>query len=178
MTQLPRGRVTLLFTDIEGSTALVQTLGPEYPIALARHRDLLREAVEGRQGVVLDTLGDETSNVFSEPAQAVAAAIEAQRSLTEHGFRVRMGIHTGEPSLAGGSYYGVDVHRAARIIEAGHGGQILASGSARGARSTRPASSCATLGAHELRGLAAPERGLPGRRRRARPGVPSAPCRQ
>ena len=123
--------MTLLFTDIEGSTALVQTLGPEYPIALGRHRDLLREAVEGRQGIVLDTLGDETSNVFSEPAQAVVAAIEAQRSLTEHGFRVRMGVHTGEPSLTGGSYYGVDVHRAARITEAGHGGQILASGSAR-----------------------------------------------
>src|SRR5262249_41026032 len=72
MTQLPRGRVTLLFTDIEGSTALVQTLGPEYPIALGRHRDLLRDAVEGRQGIVLDTLGDETSNVFSDAALAVA----------------------------------------------------------------------------------------------------------
>jgi DNA-binding NarL/FixJ family response regulator/class 3 adenylate cyclase len=157
MKQLPRGRVTLLFTDIEGSTALVQTLGAEYPIALGRHRDLLREAIERRQGVVLDTLGDETSNVFSEPAHAIAAAIEAQRSLTKHGFRVRMGVHTGEPSLTGGTYYGVDVHRAARITEAGHGGQILASGTAPELADgeefdLRP------LGEHHLRGLEGPEK--------------------
>src|SRR5262249_48129698 len=143
-------------TDIEGSTALVQTLGPEYPIALGRHRDLLREAVEAREGVVLDTLGDETSNVFSDPEQAVTAAVQAERLVGEDGFRVRMGVHTGEPSLTGGSYYGVDVHRAARITEAGHGGQILASGSASELADAtdfdlRP------LGPHQLRGLESPE---------------------
>jgi len=111
---LPRGRVTLLFTDIEASTSLVQSLGPEYPIALGRHRELLRDAVEAHEGTVVDMLGDETSNVFTDPTRAVTAALEAQRALRENDFRVRMGIHTGEPSQSGGSYYGVDVHRAAR----------------------------------------------------------------
>jgi len=155
MKDLPRGQVTLLFTDIEGSTGLVQTLGPEYPTTLGKHRELLREAVEQERGVVLDTLGDETSNVFAQPVQALAAAVDAQRSLLSFGFRVRMGLHTGEPSLSGGSYYGVDVHRAARITEAGHGGQILTS------RATCEllGGSCEfrALGAHRLRGLGAPE---------------------
>ena len=155
MTSLPRGRVTLLFTDIEGSTGLVQTLGPEYPTALGKHRDLLRQAVEGEGGIVLDTLGDETSNVFVEPVQALSAAVDAQRSLAAYGFKVRMGVHTGEPSLSGGSYYGVDVHRAARITDVGHGGQILASRPTfdllGGSWELRP------LGAHPLRGLEAPE---------------------
>jgi DNA-binding NarL/FixJ family response regulator/class 3 adenylate cyclase len=155
MTQLPRGQVTFLFTDIEGSTGLVQSLGPEYPTTLGRHRELIREAVERERGVVLDALGDETSNVFANPMQALDAAVDAQRSLAAHGFKVRMGIHTGEPSLSGGSYYGVDVHRAARITEAGHGGQILASRVASdllgGSCEFRP------LGTHFLRGLEAPE---------------------
>jgi DNA-binding NarL/FixJ family response regulator/class 3 adenylate cyclase len=155
MTDLPRGQVTLLFTDIEGSTGLVQALGPEYPTTLATHRQLLRDAVEREQGVVLDALGDETSNVFAQPMQALEAAVYAQRSLATYGFKVRMGIHTGEPSLSGGSYYGVDVHRAARITEAGHGGQILVSRATcdllAGSSEFRP------LGAHVFRGLDAPE---------------------
>jgi DNA-binding NarL/FixJ family response regulator/class 3 adenylate cyclase len=151
MTQLPRGRVTLLFTDIEGSTGLVLTLGPEYPIALARHRELLREAVEEHGGIVVDTLGDETSNAFVDAARAVSAAIEAQRALKTHGFRVRMGVHAGEPSLSGGSYYGVDVHRAARLTEAGHGGQILVSRPTRGLASGEW--EFRSLGSHLLRGL-------------------------
>ena len=155
MTHLPRGQVTLLFTDIEGSTGLVQSLGPEYPIALAQHRELLREAVEGREGIVVDTLGDETSNAFEEPSGAVAAAVEAQRGLRAHGFSVRMGIHTGEPAVSGGSYYGLDVHRAARLTEAGHGGQILVSDATRdlaaGSWEYR------SLGSHTLRGLKAEE---------------------
>jgi DNA-binding NarL/FixJ family response regulator/class 3 adenylate cyclase len=125
MTQLPSGRVTLLFTDIEGSTGMVQALGSEYAAMLGRHRDVLRRAVEGRGGRVVDALGDETSNVFVDPCDALGAAVEAQAELGAHGFRVRMGVHTGEPALSGDSYYGVDVHRAARITEAGHGGQIL-----------------------------------------------------
>jgi len=148
---LPPGRVTLLFTDIEASTSLVQSLGPEYPIALGRHRELLRDAVEAHEGTVVDMLGDETSNVFTDPTRAVTAALEAQRALRENDFRVRMGIHTGEPSQSGGSYYGVDVHRAARLTEAGHGGQILASGATRelavGSWEYR------SLGSHRLRGL-------------------------
>jgi DNA-binding NarL/FixJ family response regulator/class 3 adenylate cyclase len=148
---LPRGQVTLLFTDIEGSTGLVQSLGPEYPIALGRHRDLLREAIERHEGIVVDMLGDETSNVFTDPTRAVLAALEAQQALCECGFRVRIGIHTGEPSQSGGSYYGVDVHRAARLTEAGHGGQILVSDATRehavGSWEYR------SLGSHQLRGL-------------------------
>jgi DNA-binding NarL/FixJ family response regulator/class 3 adenylate cyclase len=152
MSDLPRGHVTLLFTDIEDSTGLVQSLGPEYPIALARHRELLREAVERQEGTVLDALGDETSNVFRDAARALAAAVEAQHALAAEGFPVRMGVHTGEPSLSGGSYYGVDVHRAARLTEAGHGGQVLASRTTRdhgadGSCGFRP------LGTHRLRGL-------------------------
>ncbi len=156
MTQLPRGRVTLLFTDIEGSTGLVQALGLEYPAMLDVHRELIRAAVEQQDGVVLDTLGDESSSAFARPLQALTAAVEAQRELCSSGFRVRMGVHTGEPSLRGGSYYGVDVHRAARITEAGHGGQILAS------RPTCDEVASALfefrgLGSHRLRGLREPE---------------------
>jgi DNA-binding NarL/FixJ family response regulator/class 3 adenylate cyclase len=156
MTTLPRGQVTLLFTDIEGSTGLVQRLGADYPAALGRHRDVLREVVERREGVVLDALGDETSNVFVRPSQALEAAVEAQRALAEEGLRVRMGIHTGQPSVSGGSYYGLDVHRAARITQAGHGGQILAS---RTTRELGGGTGCdfRALGPHRLRGLGAPE---------------------
>jgi len=155
MTQLPRGQVTLLFTDIEGSTALVQSLGPEYPIALGRHRDLLREAIEEEKGIVLDTLGDETSNAFSDPVRALVAAVRAQHELARHGFRVRMGIHTGEPAVSGGSYYGVDVHRAARITEVGHGGQVLVSGPTRD-HGDDTGCEFRSLGSHHLRGLDGP----------------------
>jgi DNA-binding NarL/FixJ family response regulator/class 3 adenylate cyclase len=151
MSRLPGGQVTLLFTDIEGSTGLVQSLGPEYPIALARHRDVLRQSVEEHDGVVVDALGDETSNVFVDAHGAVSAAIQAQRSLRADGFRVRMGVHTGQPSLSGGSYYGVDVHRAARLTDAGHGGQILASDTTRGLAAGDW--EFRSLGSHLLRGL-------------------------
>jgi DNA-binding NarL/FixJ family response regulator/class 3 adenylate cyclase len=156
MIELPRGRVTLLFTDIESSTALVQALGADYAARLGVHRDVLRTAVEARGGIVLDTLGDETSNVFVEPLDALTAAVEAQSALCAQGFRVRMGIHTGEPSLSGGSYFGLDVHRAARITEIGHGCQILASGSTRGRAAAAPFA-FRPLGRHHLRGLDTPE---------------------
>jgi DNA-binding NarL/FixJ family response regulator/class 3 adenylate cyclase len=157
MTDLPRGRVTLLFTDIEGSTGLVQALGPEYADMLGRHRDVLRAAVESRGGRVVDALGDETSNVFVDPCDALGAAVDAQAELGAQGFRVRMGVHTGEPSLSGDNYYGVDVHRAARITEAGHGGQILVT-----ERACEHAAGASfefrELGVVTLRGLDSPER--------------------
>jgi DNA-binding NarL/FixJ family response regulator/class 3 adenylate cyclase len=156
MTELPTGRVTFLFTDIEGSTALVQKLGPEYGRSLASHRDVLRDAVESRGGIVLDALGDETSNVFVEAVAALEAAVEAQSALSPQGFRVRMGVHTGEPSLSGRSYFGLDVHRAARITEVGHGCQILVS-SATCEQAPDAPYEFRTLGALHLRGLAAPE---------------------
>jgi DNA-binding NarL/FixJ family response regulator/class 3 adenylate cyclase len=155
MTNLPGGRVTLLFTDIEGSTGLVQSLGPEYPIALGRHRDVLREAVERQSGILVDTLGDETSSAFVEASGAVAAAVEAQRRLRANGFSVRMGVHAGEPAISGGSYYGVDVHRAARLTEAGHGGQILVSDATRGLATG--SWEYRSLGSHRLRGLESEE---------------------
>ena len=156
MTELPTGRVTFLFTDIEGSTALVQKLGPEYGRSLGSHRDVLRDAVESRGGIVLDALGDETSNVFVEAVAALEAAVEAQSALCSQGFRVRMGVHTGEPSLSGRSYFGLDVHRAARITEVGHGCQILVS-SATCEQAPDAPYEFRTLGALHLRGLAAPE---------------------
>ena len=156
MMTLPRGQVTLLFTDIEGSTALVQSLGPEYPATLGTHRELIRGAVEKASGVLLEARGDETSSVFGRPVDALAAALDAQRALSARGFRVRMGVHTGEPALSGGSYSGVDVHRAARITEAGHGGQILVS---KPARDLIPDSGYQFrgLGRHSMRGLDEPE---------------------
>jgi len=153
---LPRGEVTLLFTDVEGSTALVQTLGPEYPAALGVHREVIRGCVEQAGGTLLEARGDETSSVFARPENAVAAAVEAQLALASSQFRVRIGVHTGEPSLSGGSYYGLDVHRAARVTEAAHGGQIIVSKPVRdlvvdGGYDFRG------LGSHELRGLSEPE---------------------
>jgi len=134
----------------------VRSLGADYPATLGAHRDAIRAAVERAAGIVLDTLGDETSSVFTQAWLAMAAAVDAQAALAVHGVRVRMGIHTGEPSLTGGSYYGLDVHRAARITEVGHGGQILASGPACDAAAESPFE-FRPLGSHRLRGLEAPE---------------------
>ena len=133
MTGLPAGTVTLLFTDIEGSTRLLLRLGTAYPSVLDTHRRLLTEAVEAAGGKVLDTQGDACFCVFSRASEAVLAAAMIQRSLAAHTWpdgvrvRVRLGIHTGEPTVTPGGYAGLDVHRAARICSAGHGGQILVS---------------------------------------------------
>src|SRR5262245_44336868 len=104
MTELPTGVVTLLFTDIEGSTQLVDRLGPRYAEALAEQRRLISEAAGRCGGLEIDVHGDELSLVFAEPNGAVVAAVDAQRKLAGHGWpddeelRVRMGIHTGEPA--------------------------------------------------------------------------------
>jgi predicted ATPase/class 3 adenylate cyclase len=133
MTGLPAGTVTLLFTDIEGSTRLLLRLGSGYPDVLDTHRRLLTEAVEAVGGQVVDTQGDACFCVFSRASEGVAAAANIQRSLAAHSWpegvrvRVRLGIHTGEPTVTPGGYAGLDVHRAARICSAGHGGQILVS---------------------------------------------------
>jgi predicted ATPase/class 3 adenylate cyclase len=131
---LPVGTVTFLFSDIEGSTLLGQVLGPErYGAVLERHRALLREAFEDGGGTEVGTEGDSFFVVFERPAAAVGAAADAQRRLAAEPWpddgtvRVRMGIHSGEGILAGGTYVGNDVNRAARIAAAGHGGQVLLS---------------------------------------------------
>jgi predicted ATPase/class 3 adenylate cyclase len=133
MTGLPAGTVTLLFSDIEGSTRLLLRLGTEYPAVLEQHRRLLGDAVAEAGGRVVDTQGDACFAVFVRASEAVTAAAAIQRALAAHPWpagirvRVRLGLHTGEPTVAGGSYAGLDVHRAARICSAGHGGQILVS---------------------------------------------------
>lgn len=127
------GTVTFLFSDIEGSTKLLDRLGPEYASLLAEHQDLIRGLGERYNGHEIDTQGDSFFFAFFRAADAVAFAAETQRALAVHQFpqdanvRVRMGLHTGEPMLARTGYVGMDVHRAARIGAAGHGGQVLLS---------------------------------------------------
>ena len=157
MRQLPSGTVTFLFTDIEGSTRLLQELGGDgYADALGEHQGLLRKAFERNAGVEVGTQGDSFFVVFQRPSDAVAAAEEAQRSLESGPIRVRIGIHTGEPLLTESGYVGLDVHRAARIAAAGHGGQILISGASRDVLDS--AFELRDLGEHRLKDLTAPER--------------------
>ena len=151
--ELPSGTVTFLFTDIEGSTRLVEALGNGYVELLAEHRRLIRGAVERRRGVEFGTQGDAIFFAFSDPDDALVAAENAQQALTSSATRVRMGIHTGNPLLTDEGYAGIDVHRAARICSAGHGGQVLVSEATRKmvSRDLRP------LGAHRLKDLGRPE---------------------
>jgi class 3 adenylate cyclase len=121
MRELPSGTVTFLFTDIEGSTRLLQELGEGYAERLAQHRRLLREAFERHGGVEVDTQGDAFFVAFSRASSALAAAEEAQASVAGQPLRVRMGLHTGEPLVTDEGYVDLDVHRAARICSAGHG---------------------------------------------------------
>ena len=122
MRSLPSGNVTLLFTDIEGSTRLLRELGERYAPVLAAHRRILRDAASRHGGVEVDTQGDAFFVAFSSAPGAVAAALEAQRSLGEGPIRVRMGLHTGRPSLTDEGYVGLDVLQGARIAGSAHGG--------------------------------------------------------
>jgi predicted ATPase len=152
---LPRGTVTFLFTDIEGSTRLLHELGEEsYASALAEHRAALREAFARNGGVEVDTQGDAFFVAFPTAPGALAAAGEAQQALA---LPVRMGLHTGTPLLADEGYVGADVHRASRIAAAGHGGQVLVS-SATHALIDPGSSTLLDLGEHRLKDLSAPER--------------------
>src|SRR5580765_4074540 len=134
MSTLPGGTVTFVFTDIGGSTRLLQELGDEgYGSVSGDHRRLVREAFGARGGTEIDTQGDAFFFSFPRARDAVAAAVDAQRALRDHGWpdgrevSVRMGLHTGEPHVGEEGYLGLDVVRAARISAAGHGGQILIS---------------------------------------------------
>jgi DNA-binding NarL/FixJ family response regulator len=146
--------VTLLFTDIEGSTRLVQQLGDGYAAALEQHRVAVRAALAAHSGEEIDCRGDEFSIAFGDPGQAVAAA-EAIQQAPIGDIRVRIGIHTGEPIRIDGGYVGLDVHRAARICAAGHGGQVLVSHATAG---LVPGVALRDLGEHHLRGVDEPER--------------------
>ncbi len=133
MDNLPTGTVTFLFTDIEGSTRLLQQLGDEYTALLEEQQQLVREACEKHNGSVVGTQGDSFFVAFSSAVEAINAVAGAQRALTAHAWpndvnvRVRMGLHTGEPQISSSNYVGLDVHRAARIMAAAHGGQVLLS---------------------------------------------------
>jgi predicted ATPase/class 3 adenylate cyclase len=166
MAELPTGTVTLLFTDIEGSTKLLEELGRQrYAEALSRHRDLLRGAFSEREGYEVDHEGDAFFVAFASAAAAVGAAAAAQRALASENWpegravQVRMGVHTGEPLLVPPKYVGLDVHRAARIMAAGHGGQVLVSERTAGLVEEAPeAFSLRDLGEHRLKDLSGAQR--------------------
>jgi len=147
--------LTLLFTDIDGSTRLVQTYGDRYPDVLAEHRGVLRRAFARHGGVEVDTQGDAFFVVFPRAGDAVSAAVEAQRGLADGPVRVRMGLHTGTPLRTTEGYAGMHVHRAARIAAAGHGGQVLLSRSSADAPDV--SFELRDLGEHRLKDLPEPE---------------------
>ncbi|MDP8957741.1 MAG: tetratricopeptide repeat protein, partial [Actinomycetota bacterium] len=162
---LPTGTVTFLFTDIEGSTRLLQLLGDRYGGVLETHARLVRRAVEECEGVEVSTEGDAFFCVFPSALQAVKGAVGAQRALVGHDWldgeavRVRMGLHSGEGVLGGDNYFGLDVHRAARIASAGHGSQVLISQATRALveQALPPDVRLRDLGEHRLKDLAQPE---------------------
>ena len=193
--ELPTGTVTFLFTDIEGSTRLLQALGDRYGAVRDAHAAILRRAISGGGGVEVGTEGDSFFAAFASPAGAVRAAVAAQRGLAGHpwppGFpvRVRMGLHTGEGALGGDNYSGIDVNRAARVAAAAAGGQVIVSDPTRVlAEHDLPGGvSLRELGTHRLKDLNLPMRlhdlviaGLPAdfpapRTLAARPGNLPAP---
>ena len=156
MRPLPTGTVTFLFSDIEGSTRLLAELGTErYAEALAEHRRTMRDAFAGHAGVEVDTQGDAFFVAFPSARDALAAAAQAQAALAAGPVRVRMGIHSGEPLLTEEGYVGIDVHRGARVMSAGHGGQVLVSHATYALldRETR----LIDLGRHRLKDLTEPQ---------------------
>jgi predicted ATPase/class 3 adenylate cyclase len=154
MTDLPSGTVTLLFTDIEGSTKLLQELGERYEEVLAEHRRAMRKAFAEHDGVEVDTQGDAFFVAFARASDAIAAAEALQGEVEDGPVRVRVGIHTGEPIVTEDGYVGMDVHRAARIMSAGHGGQVLMSQSTGDLVDIE----LRDLGEHRLKDLAQPVR--------------------
>jgi predicted ATPase/class 3 adenylate cyclase len=152
---LPVGTVTFLFTDVEGSTKLLHLLGEEgYAEALAEHRVVVREACVSEGGVEVDTQGDAFFFAFPTALGAIEAASSFTEALTAGPVQVRVGVHTGTPLLTEEGYIGGDVHRAARIAAAGHGGQVLVSSSTAQLVDLE----LTDLGEHRLKDLSAPER--------------------
>ena len=164
-SQLPRGTVTFLFTDIERSTELARQLGAEFGPIRAEHHRIMRAAIQAHGGHEIDTAGDGFFVAFDRAGDAVAAALGAQRLLhaaesEEVALRVRMGLHSAEPYVHEGSYHGIGVHRAARICAAGHGGQILLSNATAGIVEdlSLPGVALVDLGEHRLKDLEQPQR--------------------
>lgn len=162
---LPTATVTLLFTDIEGSTQRWEQQRAAMPQALRRHDELLRAALEAHGGHVFKTMGDQFCAVFSHASQAIAAAADAQRALEAedwsavNGLAVRMALHSGITDERDGDYFGPTVNRVARLLAIAHGGQVIASGStAQMLGNALPFGELRDLGEHRLKDLAEPER--------------------
>ena len=173
MAAPPSGTVSLLFSDIEGSTRILRRTGEAYSALLERHRTLLREAFERHGGYVVGSEGDQFFVAFASAGDAAAAAEDGQRALAAYEWpdgnevRVRMGLHTGEPRAVEDGYVGLDVHHAARVMAAGHGGQVLVSAATRALLGSTVA--LRDLGEHVLKDLAGQQQlyqleleGLPG----------------
>jgi predicted ATPase/class 3 adenylate cyclase len=165
MAELPTGTVTFLFTDVEGSTRLLRDLGDRYASVLKQHQAIIRQAIAAAGGVEVGTEGDSFFAAFSTAPAALAAAVAAQRGLAAHAWpagyavRVRMGLHTGDGVLSGSDYVGMDVHRAARIASAAHGGQLILSEATRALteQSLPEGARLRDLGYHRLKDIVQPE---------------------
>jgi class 3 adenylate cyclase len=158
---LPSGPVTLLLSDIEGSTGLVHRLGETYPELLAGVQGLIRRAIDSHRGCGVDARADEFFAAFAHAADALSAALAIQRSMRDHEWpggvtvRVRIGLHSGSPARTETGYVGLPVNTAARVCDAGHGGQILVSAATRDELNTAEVD-LVSLGVFELRGLPRP----------------------
>src|SRR5512134_2691393 len=165
MPKLPTGTVTFLFTDIEGSTRLLEELGDGFRALQDAHSEIVRGAVSQHGGAEIRTEGDSFFVVFEAPGAAVRAAVDAQRGLDRHrwpqghALRIRMGMHTGDGVLGGGDYLGLDVNRAARIAAVGWGGQVVISDALRGLveHDLPEGVAIRSLGVHRLKDLSLPE---------------------
>jgi DNA-binding NarL/FixJ family response regulator len=164
---LPTGTVTFLFTDIEGSSQLLEAHPKEMPAALARHHDILRESIIGHNGVIFLVVGDAFCAAFSQAEDALGAALEAQKRLESElwqgigQLRVRMGLHTGAVDVEGGEYLpGLTPVRVQRVMSAGHGGQVLLTATTADLVGHRlpPGTTLQDLGTQRMRGLGQPER--------------------
>jgi class 3 adenylate cyclase len=166
MATLPAGTVTFVFSDIEGSTALLKRLGDRYGEVLAEHRRIVREVFAAHDGVEIDTQGDAFFFAFARAREAVAAAVAAQRAHADHRWpdevevRVRMGLHTGEPAVGDEGYHGLDVIRAARLSAVGGGGHVVLSETTRAllGSSLPEGVSVHPLGERQLKDIDEPER--------------------
>jgi class 3 adenylate cyclase len=162
---LPSGPVTLLLTDIEGSTVLVHQLGEGYSDVLAEMEAVIRESVDRNHGYEVDARADEFFAAFAHAADALASALEIQRAVRDHPWpegrrvQIRIGLHSGSPGRTETGYIGLPVNTAARVCNAGHGGQILLSAATRDAlgEAVPEKAELASLGVFELRGLPGPE---------------------
>ena len=159
-SSLPDGVITLVFTDIEGSTALLRRLGDRYPTLLQQAREIIRRHTLAVGGHVVEFRADETFTVFEDPTAAINAAVDIQTVIQRTGWphqadlRLRIGIHTGEATITDTGYVGLAVHTAARVCSAGHGGQIIITADTRtaGSDAIAPGTTLRSIGQHALAG--------------------------